>query len=113
MRIRASSERPANSAATSARALRARSFRCRVPTSTWRDTRRLPDAVARLRPDVFVNCAAYNFVDKAETEPDAAFAVNAWGVPAARRARAGGRESVSSTSAPTTSSASMPTAPRR
>src|SRR5437870_248668 len=33
-----------------------------------------------LRPDVVVNCAAYNFVDKAETEPDAAFAVNAWGV---------------------------------
>src|SRR5439155_20410681 len=25
-------------------------------------------------------CAAYNFVDKAETEPEAAFAVNAWGV---------------------------------
>jgi dTDP-4-dehydrorhamnose reductase len=33
-----------------------------------------------LRPDVVVNCAAYNFVDKAESEPDAAFAVNAWGV---------------------------------
>jgi dTDP-4-dehydrorhamnose reductase len=32
------------------------------------------------RPDVVVNCAAYNFVDKAESEPDAAFAVNAWGV---------------------------------
>jgi dTDP-4-dehydrorhamnose reductase len=25
-----------------------------------------------------VNCAAYNFVDQAEAEPDAAFAVNAW-----------------------------------
>ena len=33
-----------------------------------------------LRPDVVVNCAAYNFVDKAASEPDAAFAVNAWGV---------------------------------
>ena len=33
-----------------------------------------------LRPDVVVNCAAYNFVDRAETEPAAAFAVNAWGV---------------------------------
>ncbi len=33
-----------------------------------------------LRADVVVNCAAYNFVDKAESEPDAAFAVNAWGV---------------------------------
>jgi dTDP-4-dehydrorhamnose reductase len=27
-------------------------------------------AVAALRPDVFVNCAAYNFVDKAESEPE-------------------------------------------
>jgi dTDP-4-dehydrorhamnose reductase len=35
-----------------------------------------------LRPDVVINCAAYNFVDKAETEPEAAFAVNAWGVRA-------------------------------
>jgi dTDP-4-dehydrorhamnose reductase len=32
------------------------------------------------KPDMVVNCAAYNFVDKAESEPDAAFAVNAWGV---------------------------------
>jgi len=37
-------------------------------------------ALATARPDVLVNCAAYNFVDKAETEPEAAFAVNAWGV---------------------------------
>jgi dTDP-4-dehydrorhamnose reductase len=37
-------------------------------------------ALAALRPDVVVNCAAYNFVDRAETEPKAAFAVNAWGV---------------------------------
>ncbi|SRR5579871_341454 len=36
--------------------------------------------LADLRPDVVVNCAAYNFVDKAEGEPDAAFAINAWGV---------------------------------
>jgi dTDP-4-dehydrorhamnose reductase len=33
-----------------------------------------------LRPDVVVNCAAYNFVDRAEGEPAAACAVNAWGV---------------------------------
>ncbi len=33
-----------------------------------------------LRPDVVINCAAYNFVDRAETEPQVAFAVNAWGV---------------------------------
>jgi dTDP-4-dehydrorhamnose reductase len=33
-----------------------------------------------IRPHLVVNCAAYNFVDKAESEPDAAFAVNAWAV---------------------------------
>jgi dTDP-4-dehydrorhamnose reductase len=38
--------------------------------------------VQSLRPDVLVNCAAYNFVDQAEAEPDAAMAVNAWGVRA-------------------------------
>ncbi len=36
--------------------------------------------LATLRPTVVVNCAAYNFVDKAEAEPNAAFAVNAWAV---------------------------------
>jgi dTDP-4-dehydrorhamnose reductase len=35
--------------------------------------------LAELQPDVVVNCAAYNFVDRAEKEPEAAFAVNAWG----------------------------------
>ena len=43
-----------------------------------------PDALRAtltgLRPDVVLNCAAYNLVDRAEAEPDAAFAVNAWGV---------------------------------
>jgi dTDP-4-dehydrorhamnose reductase len=43
-----------------------------------------------LRPAVLVNCAAYNFVDKAEAEADAAFAVNAWGM----RALAGGCKTV-------------------
>jgi dTDP-4-dehydrorhamnose reductase len=33
-----------------------------------------------IRPDVVINCAAYNFVDRAESEPQEAFAVNAWGV---------------------------------
>jgi dTDP-4-dehydrorhamnose reductase len=37
-------------------------------------------ALDELRPDVVVNCAAYNFVDRAEAEPPAAFAVNAFGV---------------------------------
>jgi dTDP-4-dehydrorhamnose reductase len=39
-------------------------------------------ALGELRPDVVINCAAYNFVDRAESEPEAAFAVNAWGVGA-------------------------------
>ena len=43
-------------------------------------------AVERVRPAVLVNCAAYNFVDKAEAEPEAAFAVNAWGVRELARA---------------------------
>src|SRR5579875_2194002 len=33
-----------------------------------------------VRPDVIINCAAYNFVDRAESEPQEAFAVNTWGV---------------------------------
>ncbi len=36
--------------------------------------------LTQLRPDVVVNCAAYNFVDRAETEPSEAFAANAVGV---------------------------------
>jgi dTDP-4-dehydrorhamnose reductase len=36
--------------------------------------------LSELKPDAVVNCAAYNFVDRAETEPEAAFAVNAWAV---------------------------------
>ena len=32
-----------------------------------------------LRPDCVLNCAAYNFVDRAETESDMALAVNGWG----------------------------------
>lgn len=37
-------------------------------------------ALAAHRPNVFVNCAAYNLVDKAENDSDAAFAVNDVGV---------------------------------
>jgi len=37
-------------------------------------------AVTAAAPTVLVNCAAYNFVDRAESEPEAAAAVNAWGV---------------------------------
>jgi len=35
--------------------------------------------VETLKPDVIINCAAYNLVDKAEQNKDAAFAVNASG----------------------------------
>ena len=37
------------------------------------DADRLRQILTDRRPDVVVNCAAYNFVDKAETEPAAAF----------------------------------------
>src|SRR3990172_761275 len=37
------------------------------------------DIVGSLRPDVIINCAAYNLVDKAEQEHETAFAVNAAG----------------------------------
>jgi dTDP-4-dehydrorhamnose reductase len=37
-------------------------------------------------PAVVINCAAYNYVDRAESEPEAAFAVNAWAVRQLARA---------------------------
>lgn len=40
----------------------------------------LRSTLTGLRPDVVVNCAAYNFVDRAEAEPEAALAVNTVGV---------------------------------
>jgi len=40
----------------------------------------LRTALTELRPAVVLNCAAYNFVDRAEAEPEAAFTVNTWGV---------------------------------
>ena len=40
---------------------------------------RLPEVVAQYRADAIVNVAAYTAVDKAETEPTEAFAVNAAG----------------------------------
>jgi dTDP-4-dehydrorhamnose reductase len=49
------------------------------------------DAIAAFRPDVVVNPAAYTAVDKAESEPELAFAVNrdGAGAVAAAAARAG------------------------
>ena len=37
----------------------------------------LGEFVARIRPDVIVNCAAYTALDKAEIEPDIVFTINA------------------------------------
>jgi dTDP-4-dehydrorhamnose reductase len=43
-----------------------------------------PDAlrarITKLAPDIVINCAAYNYVDRAEAEPAAVFDVNAWAV---------------------------------
>jgi dTDP-4-dehydrorhamnose reductase len=52
-----------------------------IPLSRADIDLRLGEQIARTlekhEPDIFVNCAAYNFVDKAETERDEAFGVNA------------------------------------
>jgi dTDP-4-dehydrorhamnose reductase len=44
------------------------------------DPERLRQTLQDAKPDVVVNCAAYNHVDRAEDEPEAAFRINAWGV---------------------------------
>ncbi len=40
----------------------------------------LTQLLERHKPSMVINCAAYNLVDKAESEPETAFAVNTWGV---------------------------------
>ena len=52
------------------------------------DDRAVSDAVASLRPDVVINCAAYNDVDGAESEPARALEVNAFAVRGLARAAA-------------------------
>ena len=52
------------------------------------DPAALERAVARVRPDVIVNAAAYTAVDRAEAEREAAFAVNSHAVSALARAAA-------------------------
>ena len=42
------------------------------------DTNRVRAVLTAHRPEMVVNCSAYNFVDKAEAERDAAMALNAW-----------------------------------
>lgn len=43
------------------------------------DAARVAETLDCLQPAVVINCAAYNFVDKAEEEPQAAYLVNALG----------------------------------
>jgi dTDP-4-dehydrorhamnose reductase len=52
------------------------------------ETDRVAEAVAAARPDVVINCAAYNAVDAAEGDAPGAFAVNAFAVLALARAAA-------------------------
>lgn len=55
------------------------------------DERAVASAVAGAAPDVIINCAAYNNVDRAEQETDEALRVNAFGALAlARAARTAG-----------------------
>lgn len=44
------------------------------------DKEQVFDLVDRIKPDLVINCAAYNQVDQAETDREAAFLVNAYGV---------------------------------
>ncbi len=44
------------------------------------DTDRTGDFIKSAGPDWIINCAAFNLVDKAESEPDAAMAINAMAV---------------------------------
>ncbi len=43
------------------------------------DLNRVVEVVRAHKPDVLINCAAYNFVDRAEEESDKAFGINATG----------------------------------
>lgn len=49
------------------------------PEFDMTDATAVEQGLANAKPDVVINAAAYNFVDKAEDEPQAAFAVNALG----------------------------------
>ena len=53
------------------------------PVLDLTDPRSVRDAIAKTAPALVINAAAYTAVDKAEEEPDAAFAVNETGAAAA------------------------------
>lgn len=50
------------------------------------DTERVTEFISRQNPDVVIHCAAYTQVDKAESEPEFCFAVNAGGTKAVAEA---------------------------
>lgn len=52
------------------------------------DEKKISDVISAYRPDVIINCAAFNLVDKAEERSDDAFAVNAAGPKNLARAAA-------------------------
>jgi dTDP-4-dehydrorhamnose reductase len=65
-----------------ARGFEARSIEFIAPDESHLDitnSANITEAVAAYKPDVIINCAAYNLVDKAEQERERAFAVNALG----------------------------------
>ena len=62
--------------------LERRSIDCSSPDESLldiTDAGRTEACIASVKPDIILNCAAYNLVDKAEQEPDRALRVNATG----------------------------------
>ena len=58
------------------------------PELDLQDASKVYDAIAAVKPDVVVSAAAYTAVDKAESEPESAFAINAAGAGAVAEAAA-------------------------
>lgn len=58
------------------------------PELDLQDVSTVYDAIARMKPDVIVSAAAHTAVDKAESEPETAFAINATGAGAVASAAA-------------------------
>lgn len=56
------------------------------PEFDLEDTESIAKQINSLRPDLVINAAAYTFVDKAETDPERAFAINRDGAAAVARA---------------------------